>query len=135
MKPIILSYGRFVRGRFRVRALVGLLALTALIGIKELLDIVWAYFHVNRFLADIMVQTASAPIATILIAPMFSSLAPLFHQERSVRVRRSDYSDPFDGGPYDETWNQSGHADLDSDWHTDPSNSWFSGNIYHDDSH
>ncbi|WP_322019319.1 hypothetical protein [Paraburkholderia tropica] len=135
MKPMILSYGRFIRGQFRVRALIGLLALTALIGIKELLDIVWDHFHINRLIADIMVQTACAPVATLLIAPMFSSFAPLFHRLSSVRVRQSAYSDPFEEGLYDDSWNPSGHADLDADWYTDPSNSWFSGNIFHDDSH
>lgn len=153
MKVLITSYSRFARASFWIRAPVGLLALTAVIQIKDLLDIVWANFHINQFIADIIVQTACAPVVVTLIAPMLSFLAPLFHGEQSGRVERVDDDDPFDawkGIPAstlrrnnfdfrslhnDDSWDLLGRPDSESDWYTDPSYSWFSGNIFHDDSH
>jgi len=135
MKPPILSYRRFTRVSSWVRALVGLLALMAAIEIKNLLDIVWAHFHINQFVADIIVQTAFAPVVVTLIAPMLSFLAPLFRGARSGSARRFDYGDPFDRGLHDDdSWELSGRPRLGDDWRTDPSYSWFSGNIFHDNS-
>ncbi|MCC8401877.1 hypothetical protein LJ655_08225 [Paraburkholderia sp. MMS20-SJTN17] len=135
MKALIQSFRRFPRAPFWVRAPVGLLALTAAIQIKDLLDIVWSHFHVNQFVADIVVQTAFAPVVVTLIAPMLSFLAPLFHGERSGKARRFDDSDPLDRGIHDDSWDSSGRPDPGADWYTDPSYSWFSGNIFHDDTH
>lgn len=153
LKPLILSYRRFNRAPSSMRAPVGLLALTALIQIKDLLDIVWAHFHINLFVADIIVQTAFAPIVVTLIAPMFSFLAPLFRGASSSTARRFDYDDPFDreieAPSYalrhdnfdfrslhdDDTRDWSGRFGSGADWHTDPSYSWFSENIFYDDPH
>jgi hypothetical protein len=136
MKPLIPSYSRFTRAPFWVRAPVGLLALTAAIQIKNLLDIVWAHLHINQFVADIFVQTAFAPVVVTLIAPMLSFLAPLFRGARSGGARRFDYCDPFDRGLYDDdSGDLSGRPRLGDDWRTDPSYSWFSGNIFHDNPH
>ncbi|MBB5441429.1 MULTISPECIES: hypothetical protein [unclassified Paraburkholderia] len=152
MKPLILSCRRFNRVPSWMRAPVGLLALAALIEIKDLLDIVWAHFHINQFVADLIVQTAFAPIVVTLIAPMFSFLAPLFHGMPSGNVLRFDCADPFDRGNevtshalshddfdfqslHDDSRDWSGRPDSGADWHTDPSYSWFSGNIYCDDPH
>jgi hypothetical protein len=136
-----------------MRAPVGLLTLTALIQIKDLLDIVWTHFHINLFVADIIVQTAFAPIVVTLIAPMFSFLAPLFRNTSSGRVLRFDGDDPFDQGievpshalRHDDFDFQNLHDDdardwserlgSGADWHTDPGYSWFSGNIFYDDPH
>lgn len=134
MKALIPPYRRFTRASFWVRAPVGLLALTAAIQIKDLLDIVWGHFHINQFVADIIVQTAFAPIVVTLIAPMLPFLAPLFRGARSGRARRFGYGDPLDRGIHDDSWDSSGHPDSEADWYTDPSYSWFSGNIFHDDS-
>lgn len=153
MKPLILSYRRFNRAPSWMRAPVGLLALTALIQIKDLLDIVWTHFHINLFVADIIVQTAFAPIVVTLIAPMFSFLAPLFRGASSSTAWRFDCDDPFDRGIEvpshvlrhddfdfrslhdDDTRDWSGRAGSGADWHTDPSYSWFSENIFYDDPH
>jgi len=153
MKPLILSYSRFTRAPFWMRAPVGLLALTALIQIKDLLDIVWAHFHIDLFVADIFEQTAFAPIVVTLIAPMFSLLAPLFRSAPSGRALRFDGDDPFDQGIEtpsqalrhddfdfgslhdDDTQDWSGRPGSGADWQTDPSYSWFLGNIFYDDPH
>ncbi|WP_199545108.1 hypothetical protein [Paraburkholderia kururiensis] len=136
MKPPIPSYSRFTKAPFWVRAPVGLLALTAAIQIKDLLDIVWVHFHINQFVADIIVQTAFAPVIVTLIAPMLSFLSPLFRGARSDGTRRFHYGDPFDRGLHDDdSWNLSGCPRLEDDWYTDPSYSWFSANIFHDNSH
>ncbi|PQV48764.1 hypothetical protein [Paraburkholderia sp. BL21I4N1] len=153
MKPLILSYRRFTKAPFWMRAPVGLLALTALIQIKDLLDIVWAHFYINLFVADIIVQTAFAPIVVILIAPILSFLASLFRGAPSGRARRFDGDDPFDRGNEvtshalrhddfefrslhdDDSRDWSGRLGSGADWHTDPSYSWFSGNIFYDDPH
>ena len=133
MKPLIPSYSRFTKASFWVRAPVGLLALTVAIQIKNLLDIVWAHFHINQFVADIIVQTAFAPVVVTLIAPMLSFLAPLFRGARSGKARRFDYGDPFDRGLYDDDlWDLSVRPRLGDDWRTDPSSSCFWGNIFHD---
>jgi hypothetical protein len=135
MKPPIPSYSRFAKAPFWVRAPVGLLALTAAIQIKNLLDIVWAHFHINQFVADIIVQTAFAPIVVTLIAPMLSFLAPLFRGTRSGRAPQVVYGDPFDRGRHDDdSWDLLGRPRLENDWYTDPSYSWFSANIFHDNS-
>jgi len=136
MKPLIPSYGRFIRAPFWVRAPVGLLALTVAIQIKNLLDIVWAHFHINQFVADIIVQTAFAPVVVTLIAPMLSFLAPLFRGARSGGARRFDYGDPFDRGLHDvDSWDLLGRPRLGDDWRTDPSFSGCWGNTFHDNSH
>lgn len=135
MKALILSYTRFTRAPFWMRAPVGLLALTAAIQIKDLLDIVWGHFHINQFVADIIVQTAFAPVVVTLIAPMLSFLAPLFRGEQSRRAQRFDDGAPFDRGLRDDSWDSLGYPGSEADWYTDPSYSWFSGNIFHDDSH
>ncbi len=135
MKPSIPSYTRFTRAPFWVRAPVGLLALAVAIQIKNLLDIVWAHFHINQFIADIIVQTVFAPVVVTLIAPMLSFLAPLFRGARSGRARRFDYGNPFDRGLHDDdSWDLLGRPRLEDDWYTDPSYSWFSANIFHDNS-
>jgi hypothetical protein len=135
MKPLIPSYRRFTRAPFLLRAPVGLLALTVAIQIKNLLDIVWVHFHIDQFVADIIVQTAFAPVVVTLIAPTLSFLAPLFCGARSGRARRFDYGDPFDRGLHDDdSWDLLGRPRLGDDWRTDPSYSWFSGNIFHDNS-
>ena len=121
MKPQILSYSRFARAPFWVRALVGLLALTAAIQIKDLLDIVWAHFHVNQFIADIIVQTAFAPLIVTLIAPKFSFLTPLCRRARTGRARRLDDGDPFDRGLHDDELDSSGRPHAEADWYTDRS--------------
>jgi hypothetical protein len=136
MKPLIPPYSRLTRASFWVRAPVGLLALTVLVQIEDLLDIVWAHFHINLFVADIIVQTAFAPVVVTLIAPMLSFLAPLFRGARSGGARRFDYGDPFDRGIHDDdSWDLSGRPRLEDDWYTDPGYSWFSANIFHDNSH
>lgn len=135
MRALIPSYRRLTRAPFWVRAPVGLLALTAAMQIKDLLDIVWAHFHINQFVADIIVQTAFAPVIVTLIAPMLSFLAPLFHGEKSDRARRFDDGAPFNQGLHDDSWDSSGRPESGDDWRADPSYSWFSGNIFHDDSH
>jgi hypothetical protein len=135
MKALIPSHRRFSRAPFWVRAPGGLLALTAAIQIKDLLDIVWSHFHINQFIADIIVQTAFAPVVVTLIAPMLSFLTPLFHGEQSGKARRFDDGDPFDRGLHDDSWDSSGYPGSEADWYTDPAYSWFSGNIFHDDSH
>ncbi|WP_310031096.1 hypothetical protein [Paraburkholderia graminis] len=136
MKPLIPPYSRLTKAPFWVRAPVGLLALTAAIQIKNLLDIVWAHFHINQFVADIIVQTAFAPVVVTLIGPMLSFLAPLFRGARSGGTGQIVYGDPFDRGLHDDdSWDLSGRPRPEDDWHTDPSYSWFSANIFHDNSH
>jgi hypothetical protein len=134
MKSLILSYSRLARASFRVRALVGMLTLATAVLLKDSLDVVWTHFHINRFIADLFVQTAAAPIVGPLIAPMLSFLAPFFGRERSVRPRQSWQPYQFGKWDNDDMWDSWRDRSIAANRHIDPTYSWLPGNIHHDDS-
>ena len=153
MKSLILAYRRLARAPFMIRALVGLLTFATAVLIEVLLDAVWTHFHIDLYTADRFVHVVASPIVGLLVAPMLSSLAPLFHGAPSGRTQRFDCDDPFNGGNEvtshalrhddfdfpnlhdDDSRDWPGRLDSGANWHTDPSYSWFSENIFYDDPH
>jgi len=125
MKAPIFSRSRLARASSGVRALVGLLMLTMILLLKELLDVVWVHFHIDRFIADLIVQIAAAPIVTLFIAPMFRFLAPIFREEPSCKPKPnwplatlSRWNSPFPSAILD------GDDDFPSHYHHLPDPSW-----------
>jgi hypothetical protein len=112
MKSLVLAYSQLARAQFMVRALVGLLTFATAVLIEVLLDVFWTHFHIDLYTVDRFVQAVAAPIVGLLIAPILSSLVPLFHGAPSGRVRRFDCDHPFDRG-VEVTFHALRHDDFD----------------------